>query len=194
MTQDELNELRVTLQRAQKEFESGRSMVEMLGVLAIIGVLSVTGIAGFKTAMDRHRANELMNEASKRAVVAMAQLEQGRTASQISFSEFTNNNMGHGVFENEAIDLKADPFAFGILLRGLDKTVCKNLRNMGGKGMYVAGTVHHSACSYDENNDLVFLYCKDSTVNCSMPTNPSKCTREGERGFGWTGTHCAVSL
>ncbi len=29
-----------------KELQSGRSMVEMLGVLAIIGVLSVGGIAG----------------------------------------------------------------------------------------------------------------------------------------------------
>ena len=28
--------------------ESGRSMVEMLGVLAIIGVLSVGGISGYK--------------------------------------------------------------------------------------------------------------------------------------------------
>lgn len=29
-----------------KIFEKGRSMIEMLGVLAIIGVLSVGGIAG----------------------------------------------------------------------------------------------------------------------------------------------------
>ena len=29
-----------------KKLESGRSMVEMLGVLAIIGVLSIGGIAG----------------------------------------------------------------------------------------------------------------------------------------------------
>ena len=54
--------------------ESGRSMVEMLGVLAVVGVLSVAGIAGVKTAMDKHRSNELMNEASKRAVIAQAQL------------------------------------------------------------------------------------------------------------------------
>ncbi|MGN0920084.1 MAG: hypothetical protein ACI4OR_04965, partial [Alphaproteobacteria bacterium] len=33
--------------------ESGRSMVEMLGVLAIMGILSVVGIAGFKNAMDK---------------------------------------------------------------------------------------------------------------------------------------------
>ena len=38
----------------------GRSMVEMLGVLAIIGVLSIVGIAGYKKAMAKIHANELM--------------------------------------------------------------------------------------------------------------------------------------
>ena len=32
--------------------QSGRSMVEMLGVLAIIGVLSIGGIAGYRAAME----------------------------------------------------------------------------------------------------------------------------------------------
>ena len=35
--------------------ESGRSMIEMLGVLAIIGVLSVGGIAGYSRAMMKYR-------------------------------------------------------------------------------------------------------------------------------------------
>ncbi len=39
----------------------GRSMVEMLGVLAIIGVLSVGAIAGYSTAMDKYRTNEMIN-------------------------------------------------------------------------------------------------------------------------------------
>ena len=39
----------------------GRSMVEMLGVLAIIGVLSVVGLMGYKKAMSKFHANELMN-------------------------------------------------------------------------------------------------------------------------------------
>ena len=38
--------------------ESGRSMVEMLGVLAIIGVLSVMGIAGYTQAMKKYKTNE----------------------------------------------------------------------------------------------------------------------------------------
>ena len=35
-------------------------MVEMLGVLAIIGVLSIGGIAAYRYAMDKHKANEFM--------------------------------------------------------------------------------------------------------------------------------------
>lgn len=35
--------------------QSGRSMVEILGVLAIIGVLSVGGIAGYSKAMAKYK-------------------------------------------------------------------------------------------------------------------------------------------
>ena len=38
--------------------ESGRSMVEMLGVLAIIGVLSVGAIAGYSKAMMKYKLNK----------------------------------------------------------------------------------------------------------------------------------------
>lgn len=38
-----------------KNEEFGRSMIEMLGVLAIVGILSVGGISGFSKAMMKHR-------------------------------------------------------------------------------------------------------------------------------------------
>ncbi len=38
--------------------ENGRSMVEMLGVLAIIGVLSVGAIAGYSKAMEKYKLNK----------------------------------------------------------------------------------------------------------------------------------------
>ena len=38
--------------------ECGRSMVEMLGVLAIIGVLSVGAIAGYSKAMFKYKLNK----------------------------------------------------------------------------------------------------------------------------------------
>ena len=49
-------------------------MVEMLAVLAVIGVLSVGGIAGFNLAMNKHRANELLYQASQRAFEVSSQI------------------------------------------------------------------------------------------------------------------------
>ena len=40
----------------------GRSMIEMLGVLAIIGVLSVGGIAGYSKAMEKFKINKATEE------------------------------------------------------------------------------------------------------------------------------------
>ena len=45
-------------------YNAGRSMLEMLGVLAIIGVLSVGAIMGFRQAMNRHKANVILNDVS----------------------------------------------------------------------------------------------------------------------------------
>ena len=42
----------------------GRSMIEMLGVLAIIGVLSVGGIAGYSKAMEKFKLNKALDEYS----------------------------------------------------------------------------------------------------------------------------------
>ncbi len=47
-----------------KNFEKGRSMIEMLGVLAIIGVLSVGGIAGYSKAMEMWKLNKANEEYS----------------------------------------------------------------------------------------------------------------------------------
>ena len=52
--------------------ETGRSMVEMLGVLAIIGVLSVAGIAGYTMAMNKYKANEIINTASMMRMLAQS--------------------------------------------------------------------------------------------------------------------------
>lgn len=47
-----------------KNEQNGRSMVEMLGVLAIIGVLSVGGIAGYSKAMTKFKINKSMDQIS----------------------------------------------------------------------------------------------------------------------------------
>ncbi|MDO4162240.1 MAG: type 4 pilus major pilin [Pseudomonadota bacterium] len=46
------------------ENQRGRSMIEMLGVLAIIGVLSVGGIAGYSKAMNKFKTNKIADNIS----------------------------------------------------------------------------------------------------------------------------------
>lgn len=75
-----------------KANEQGRSMVEMLGVLAIIGVLSIGGIAGYTMAMNRYKANELLDLASKLSVAA-------QTASSTANNTDAWNNIMQTVFE-----------------------------------------------------------------------------------------------
>ena len=48
--------------QSNKHNQSGRSMIEMLGVLAIVGVLSAGGIAGYSMAMQSYKTNELIEK------------------------------------------------------------------------------------------------------------------------------------
>ncbi len=63
--------------------EKGRSMVEMLGVLAVIGVLSIGGITGYRQAMTTHKANEFLNDLSTFFVSARSAVEAGQKEGDI---------------------------------------------------------------------------------------------------------------
>ncbi|MBE6455893.1 MAG: hypothetical protein E7014_05575 [Alphaproteobacteria bacterium] len=84
----------------KKTQESGRSMVEMLGVLAIIGVLSVGGIAGYTMAMNRYRANEVVDMANKYAVIAYS-------------AWMTHKMMNNGTASNDVIPTFKSTGLFG---------------------------------------------------------------------------------
>ncbi len=42
--------------------QAGRSMIEMLGVLAIVGVLSAAGLYGYQKAMAKHKKNTTIDQ------------------------------------------------------------------------------------------------------------------------------------
>ena len=215
MNQEKLKDLRIALKRAEREFESGRSMVEMLGVLAVIGVLSVAGIAAYSTAMNKHRANELMNEAQKRAVIAQAQLAQGRSADQITFSEFTHNNMGYGTFDTSAL-AGTTAATFGVKVSGVAEGGCEQLANMSGGNVRVkkqdALASEFTAASCDDSNALAFVFGDDELTNANDSPNVENCNAYSDTsvtGMGgsvpgtgcrceswieyWDGTECTTA-
>ena len=70
-----------------KKNESGRSMVEMLGVLAIIGVLSIGGIAGYTLSMNRYRANAIVDAANKYASLVFGSCQAQLATKQQALAE-----------------------------------------------------------------------------------------------------------
>ena len=71
--------------------QSGRSMIEMLGVLAIVGVLSVGGIAGYSKAMMQFKINKTVD-----------QISQIATAIRTAFSQQTS--YGDEYFSTELLE------------------------------------------------------------------------------------------
>ena len=140
--------------------EAGRSMVEMLGVLAIIGTLSVVGVALYGVAMDKHQANTLLNEAQKRAVFVSVQALQNNEP--FSVSEFTNpDTYVFGAQKNSD-----NPDQFQITLKtstntSIDPSICRQIKNIVGNDTYIR-KINNDCSLITYNNDLSStLYATD---------------------------------
>lgn len=72
--------------------ENGRSMVEMLGVLAIIGVLSAGALSGYSKAMMQHKINRLKDQVTK-MVFNVQTLYQNNAAYDYRTTRLTNEQL-----------------------------------------------------------------------------------------------------
>ncbi len=79
------NDKNTIIRQKEAKKQSGRSMVEMLGVLAIIGVLSVGGIAGYTAAMDAHKLNQTYSGISLMVQDVRLTLENEKDTSGLDF-------------------------------------------------------------------------------------------------------------
>ena len=70
--------------------ETGRSMIEMLGVLAIIGILSVGGIAGYSKAMAKFRVNKTITQIQHIATNTRILFASHRTYKDLSTTVIDN--------------------------------------------------------------------------------------------------------
>ncbi len=166
--------------------EGGRSMVEMLGVLAIIGVLSVGGIAGYTMAMNKHRANEILQGASMRAMTVSAQIQTKPTLTTPSLGEFTGDTPA-GVTITVATRTATDT-QFKLNLSGVDPAVCTQMK---------------AVVSADSNNPKISDddTCSTLTYNNDLGSGAgagsAKPTEDACTGIGGTlvsdGNYCLVA-
>ena len=107
--------------------QTGRSMIEMLGVLAIIGVLSIGGIAGYSKAMTKYRINKTADQVSQ-----LAQNIRTLYASQKNYSTLSDSVIRKAHLAPEEM---------------YEATNSNNLTNPFGGSVYV----NYANKSYDNN-------------------------------------------
>ena len=123
--------------------EIGRSMIEMLGVLAIIGVLSVGGIAGYSKAMQKYRINKTIEQITLiagniRAFFAPQMSYTGLTKAVIKKAKLVPDEM---LELNENGSIKQINNAFG------GEVGLENNYWLGHNGFYIAiGSLPQQAC------------------------------------------------
>ena len=139
----------------------GRSMIEMLGVLAIIGVLSVGGIAGYSKAMEKFKINKTIQQIAEITTnIQTLYLQQddfngldNATAVQMgvvpddlgtSVNRYGRIEISHAF--NGTVYIEYDPYnpkSFYIILDGLSKEACMTLAttNWGSSSTGLVGVL-----------------------------------------------------
>ncbi len=187
--------------------ESGRSMVEMLGTLAIMGVLSVGAVAGYRYAIDKFNSNTILNEISKRAMTASQQRLVGQpiNLNEYGAAEIQGYTVGH------TNDVDGDTAFFSLSVSNVPKGICdKVIENKLRTATEVwlntnTDVTDGGTCDDNENgNTIEFVFANTLDPNAT-PTEPTPacdpaCTGGQECQNGtcvcptdtpkWNGTSC----
>ena len=166
--------------------ESGRSILEVLAMLAIASIIGAGGVGGYTVAMNKHRANELIHEAAGRALAVSQQLAVGRKLDEIDFGGYPNNDTGHGKFSDKPIPLTGGEF-FKIPVTGMDEAGCEQLKVM------VGGSLRRVDCKDDGNGKVTadLIYQKDLSASVgTIPGDTSGSSSGGNDSNNTTSPNC----
>ena len=178
--------------------ESGRSMIEMLGVLAIIGVLSVGGIAGYTKAMNKYRTNKVIDQVTMivtniRTLYAMQRNYNGLT-NGVAWNvgaipdEMTSSvtNAFDGavtIAPSKKVSGDQDNKAFTVTFGGLTKEACVALATGDWGSGHSAGLIGIAVGNNSNNVGDVYLAADGS---CASSTTTGSTTTGGTTTGGTT--------
>ena len=156
--------------------EHGRSMTEMLGVLAVLGVLSIGGVQGYRYAMNKYHSNEVVNELNLlNAQLAMFMSGVHDDEAVMSLGAPYDNNekiktggyafsYGCGQDPDSMTPCDLDETGYYMTLNGVPEDVCKSASQMTANMMNLVEqringqTDNKGVLCQDENNQLTFLF------------------------------------
>lgn len=187
------------MKRTQYKSESGRSMVEMLGVLAIIGVLSIGGIAGYQMAMSSYRANETINDvmiwaAAIRGIQFEARTRQLAYEGMAEFPDLsflgnktkTGYPMSAAWGTNESM-LDQTIGNFNINVKNVPTAVCEKIITMrpnDSVGIWPNGDWSTKCDATDDKNNMIFVF--DNYAFCQADCEKFRAEWSQKCGSTWS--------
>ena len=145
--------------------QNGRSMVEMLGMLAIAGVLSVGGVMGYKYAVNKNKANRILNDVQLSYININA--SQNIVLNQLTPIPFTPLS-GYPMFTQRVA--VQDGLADVIVAQNVEQGVCEHLTDMVQKTQWKLFLTNESATSFTpltecaENMTLAFSWANMNEI------------------------------
>ena len=162
-------------------------------MLAIMGILAMVGMKAYTMAVTKHKANELIYEAQKRAASVAMQITAGRNG--LSIAEFTNpTGYTFGVEKNPY-----NANQFNITIDAVDSDVCAQMQNAAGAGTSLR-VISSNCTTLTFNNDLsITEYPSDYNTNKGLcNANGFKSCVYGDNGIGrnclQSGADCCVGI
>ncbi len=179
----------------------GRSMIEMLGVLAVVGVLSIAALAGFQYAMNKHRANETIHDVMLRAtnVPMIDEMYTARPAGyEWLFAGLPSDGKEGTYYAMNTITSDLSAYVYQVVVDGVSQKVCQQILDMNPRdvdAIYVnANEVSDEDCPSDVN---VMAFYFDGHFGGNEPDKPlppvcvgSDCDPDG----GCVGANCTVCV
>ena len=156
-----------TLDEMSRSGYTGRSMLEMLGVLAIIGVLSVAALVGFTYAMNKHRANETIYDVMLRGT--NVPMVDENYASKPSGHEFRFPDLPAGTYYAMATK-KDSGSSYYVEATGVTYRVCEMILKMNPTDIdqiVVNNTVYQGdsdICGTTDGLAMKFCFGEDGTI------------------------------
>ena len=156
----------------KKQF--GRSMIEMLGVLAIIGVLSIGGLLGYRRAVTKYLTNNIIDDVNLSGFLVMDEL----------FSSLPDDDAGldlTGRFDQKSpYTFKAfaeTATSFEILVAGVPYPVCQELmeRDLNDYDEVRANGLSNK-CLSDGDNEMSFFFDTDQSDRCTQDSDCGHCS------------------
>ncbi len=158
--------------RMTEKNESGRSLIEMLGVLAVMGVLTIGAIAGFNYAMNKQRANATVNYVNQLAIEGSRQMLAG--SNHLSLLDYPDKTpSGYGV----ELGLLSDTNAyFEVYVQDVPEAVCSQIQAMakGWRGLDTLWINEDGKDCNKELNTMSFIF----TDSLSRGTSGTRCTSD----------------